>query len=279
MSSLTKMLEVLDLFGPQSLRLDAETIAGRLKLSRATVYRYVRDLCDAGLLSRLDGGAYGLGPRIIELDWMMRQYDPMLVTGRKPMRELAEKTGLAIFASVFYDGHIINTYIEEAGNAYSFAFGRGRPLPLFRGAQSKVLIAYQKSRRLKRIFEERIASDPDNTLDWQSFSRIVRQIRKDGYCVTHDELNPGLMGVAAPIVSDSGDELAGSLAAVGNSVNFRLLCREAVIELIISTANNIAYRMGIRQNLDDRGIVDESLAADPQDFLEPFIPGERSTVG
>ncbi|PGD66974.1 IclR family transcriptional regulator, partial [Bacillus pseudomycoides] len=91
--------------------MDPDTIAEHMGLSRATVYRYVKDLCDAGLLSRVDAGSYGLGPRIIELDWMMRQYDPILVAGRELMHELSEETGLAVFASVFYDGHIINTYI------------------------------------------------------------------------------------------------------------------------------------------------------------------------
>ena len=47
MSSLSKMLSVLDLFGPQRLKIDPDTIAEHMGLSRATVYRYVKDLCDA----------------------------------------------------------------------------------------------------------------------------------------------------------------------------------------------------------------------------------------
>ena len=44
MSSLSKMLSVLDLFGPATLKIDPDTIAERMGLSRATVYRYVKDL-------------------------------------------------------------------------------------------------------------------------------------------------------------------------------------------------------------------------------------------
>ena len=72
MSSLSKLLNVLDLFGPATLKIDPDTIAERMGLSRATAYRYVKELCDAGLLTRVDAGHYGLGPRVIELDWMMR---------------------------------------------------------------------------------------------------------------------------------------------------------------------------------------------------------------
>lgn len=245
MSSLSKLLSVLDLFGPQTLKIDPDTIAERMGLSRATVYRYVKDLCDAGLLTRVDAGSYGLGPRVIELDWMMRQYDPILLAGRELMHELSAQTGLAVFASVFYDGRIINTYIAEPTETYRFAFGRGQPLPFFRGAQSKVLIAYQKGRRLQRLFEEHMAGDPDSPHDWDSFAKAARKIRKDGYCVTHDELNLGLTGIAAPIIASGSEEILGSLAAVGTSANFQLLRQEAVTERVVETARRIAANMGI----------------------------------
>ncbi|MDH0756173.1 IclR family transcriptional regulator [Pseudomonas juntendi] len=243
MSSLSKMLSVLDLFSPQTLKVDPETIAERMGLSRATVYRYVKDLCDSGILVRVDAGSYGLGPRIIELDWMMRQYDPILIAGRELMHELSQETGLAVFASVFYDGRIINTYIAEPTDTYQFSFGRGQPLPFFRGAQSKVLIAHQKGRRLQRLFEEHLANDPTSPYDWDTFSKATRKIRKDGYCVTHDELNLGLTGIAAPIIGSDSDEILGSLAAVGTSTNFQLLRQEAVTERVMETARRIAANM------------------------------------
>lgn len=246
MSSLSKTLGVLDLFGPQQLQLDPETITERMGLSRATVYRYVKDLCEAGLLSRVGAGSYALGPRIVELDWMMRQYDPILIAGREPMQRLAEETGLAVFASVFYDGHIINTYITDPNEQHHFSFGRGHPLPLFRGAQSKVLVAYQKGRRLLKLFEEQISKDPNNpysSRSWSEFARAAKKIRKDGYCITHDELNLGLTGIAAPIMVMDGKEVVGSISAVGSTDTFKLLRQERVIDLVIQTTHLIAANM------------------------------------
>ncbi|WP_312936298.1 IclR family transcriptional regulator [Pseudomonas sp.] len=243
MSSLSKMLSVLDLFSPDTLKIDPDAIAERMGLSRATVYRYVKDLCEAGLLVRVDAGSYGLGPRIIELDWMMRQYDPILIAGRELMHGLSEETGLAVFASVFYDGRIINTYIAEPSDTYRFAFGRGQPLPFFRGAQSKVLIAYQKGRRLQRLFDEQMASEADAPYDWDSFAKAAKKIRKDGFCVTHDELNLGLTGIAAPIFAAGSDDILGSLAAVGTRDNFQLLRQDAVTARVMQTAQKIAANL------------------------------------
>lgn len=246
MSSLSKTLAVLDLFGPQQLQIGPEAIAERMGLSRATVYRYIKDLCDSGLLTRVGAGSYGLGPRIIELDWMMRQYDPILSAGRELIHELAKETGLAVFASVFYDGHIINTYITESYDAAHFAFGRGHPLPLFRGAQSKILVAAQKGKRLLRIFEDHIACDPTHPYSkrsWSEFARDAKKIRKDGYCITHNELNYGLTGIAAPIVSLDEKEVVGSLSAVGATDSFKLLRQDTVIQMLIETTRRIAVNM------------------------------------
>ncbi|MEJ2633597.1 MAG: IclR family transcriptional regulator C-terminal domain-containing protein [Acidihalobacter sp.] len=244
------MLSVLDLFDPQHLRMDPDLIAERMGLSRATVYRYVRDLRAAGLLSRIDAGSYGLGPRIIELDWMMRLYDPILVAGRDLMHTLSKQTGLAVFASVFYDDRIINTYIAEPKDTYHFAFGRGHPLPLFRGAQSKVLVSYQKGRKLKQLYEEKISQSHDNTLSWKEFSRATRKIRKDGYCITHDELNLGFTGIATPIISIDEQEVVGSLSAVGTEAHFKLLRLETVIDMLVETTQRIAANI-LTQNKTD----------------------------
>ncbi len=252
MSSLSKTLGVLDLFGPHQLQIDPETIATRMGLSRATVYRYVKDLCEAGLLKRVGAGSYGLGPRIIELDWVMRQYDPILSAGRMLMNELAQKTGLAVFASVFYDGHIINTYITESYDASTFAFGRGHPLPLFRGAQSKVLVAAQRGKRLQQLFERYIASDPTHpysTRPWSEFARDAKKIRKDGYCITHDELNYGLTGIAAPIVNVDEKEVIGSISAVGSTSDFKLLRQETVRDMLIDTAQRIAANIHAQRSM------------------------------
>ncbi len=242
MTSLGRMLSVLKMFDANSLNADVEEIAQRLSLSRATAYRYVKELCDSGLLSRVDG-LYTLGPRIIELDWMMRRYDPMISSGRELMAELSQATGLTVYLSVYFDGHIINTHIESMQQKHGFAFGRGQPLPLFKGAQSKVLMSFQKPHKLKRIYEENIGPDPELQHSWKEFSAETKAIRKAGFCVTHDELNLGLTGIAAPIiVPELSEEAQGSLAIVGSTASFELFNRSALVDRLKQVTRTISER-------------------------------------
>ncbi|MFW1755649.1 IclR family transcriptional regulator [Acinetobacter sp. RIT698] len=239
-SSLARILNVLNLFGPEQLEIDAELIAQKFDLSRTSSYRYIKELCDAGLIVKRGPGGYALGPRVIELDWMMRKYDPVLSTGRPYLENLSQITGLTVFVSAFYDSKIINTFILSPNNDMHFSFGRGRPLPLFRGAQAKVLTSYRSIKKIKQLYEAQISKDPLNIYSLEDVLKISKNIRKNGYCATNNELNVGNIGIAAPIFSDfDSKEVTHSVCVVGSDQQFNLLRQETIIEILLETAKNL----------------------------------------
>lgn len=62
MTNLSKMLSILNLVDRQAPYVMPEIIAVRLGVPRATGYRYVKQLCDAGILIRTKTGLYALSP-------------------------------------------------------------------------------------------------------------------------------------------------------------------------------------------------------------------------
>ncbi|ENV33704.1 IclR family transcriptional regulator [Acinetobacter gerneri] len=236
-SSLSRILSVLNLFTPERLVIDAEVIAEEYDLSRTSSYRYLKELCDAGLIAKRGPGGYVLGPRLIELDWMMRKYDPVLSTGRIYIEQLSQRTGLTVFVSAFYDDKIINTYILSPNNALNYSFGRGRPLPLFRGAQAKILTSYQGVKKIKDLYEKKIQYDPQNEYSLEEILKQAKQIRKDGYCLTNNELNKGQTGIATPIfIEPNSKETHTSISVVGSLEQFELLRLETIIEMLVDTS-------------------------------------------
>lgn len=243
-SSLSRILNVLNLFNPQRLEIDADVIAEEFGLSRTSSYRYLKELCDAGLIAKRGPGGYVLGPRLIELDWMMRKYDPVLSHGRIDIEQLSQRTGLTVFVSAFYDNKIINTFILSPNNDLNYSFGRGRPLPLFRGAQAKVLTSYQGIKKIRDLYDEIIKHDPQNTYSLEEILKQAKQIRKDGFCITNNELNQGQTGIAAPIfVDQNSKESHTSISVVGSYSQFELLRQETIIELLLDTSNRLTQAM------------------------------------
>ena len=114
MTSLNRMLGLLDLFTEREPVWKVEALVERSALSRATVYRYVRELCDAGLLARVTASDYALGPRIIELDRQIRLSDPLFTAGQPVVAELVAETGeIGLLASLYGD-RIICVHVEHS---------------------------------------------------------------------------------------------------------------------------------------------------------------------
>lgn len=147
------MLKVLDLFTEQTPVLSAEDITAKLRYSRPTGYRYVRELVTTGLLVRAPRG-YALGPRIIELDWIIRTQDPVLMASRKAVRELAMGTGCDVTQMGMYGERIVTIHHEPGPQPLEIGFDRGRPIPLFRGAPSKAILAFLPRARLERLYRK-----------------------------------------------------------------------------------------------------------------------------
>src|SRR5580704_9159958 len=115
MSSLRRMLAILGLFTPDRPVWQAEAVAARFECSLATAYRYLAELCRAGLLARLNGD-YMLGAGIIELDYTIRAGDPLLHAATPSMRELRDRTGCEVLLAGMIGERILAIHHERGSD-------------------------------------------------------------------------------------------------------------------------------------------------------------------
>ena len=212
-SSLEKMLGLLDLFTPEAPAWPTEELIRVTGTSRSTCYRYIKALQAAGLLTPVAGGAWMLGPRIIELDRTMRLCDPVTAGGIPPMRRLAAETGHTGLLCLLFSGTVLCVADEPAPGAPAGLFSRGQRRPLFTGAASKVILAHLPPHQLRAIFARHRATIGAAGLgaDWESFRHALRAIREAGHSITQSEFMPGIIGVAAPLFNAEG----GVLGSIG----------------------------------------------------------------
>ncbi len=213
MSSLVRMLSVLDLFTEAEPAWTPDAIAQRLACSLPTAYRYVRALMRAGLLRRAVAGSYVLGPRLAELDFQMRRTDPLLRDGDAALRALCEDTGCDVVVAEALGDRLITVQQLHGTEGVSASFGRGRRMPLFRGMLSKTLLAWMPRAALRRLYDAHAveaAAEPF-AASFETLVANLRPIRAQGHAVSVGELDPGLAGIAVPLPRP-GD---GGTAALG----------------------------------------------------------------
>lgn len=240
MSSLKRALAVLDLFTGERPAWTAEEIALHLDYSLPTVYRYARELSEMGLLRGESGAHFVLGPKIIELDYQLRIGDPLLNAARESMHRLAEGTGFDVVLVTVCGGHIVTVHQEFGTEGINASYGRGRRMPLFRGAMSKCLLAALPRPQLRKLYNQ-YAQQGWNAGDlpsWDTLLEQAKRIRHEGYAVTMGELDQDNVGLAVPL-ANSGHKVVAALGFIMSQRRFALIEIKRAVALLEGCVRDI----------------------------------------
>jgi DNA-binding IclR family transcriptional regulator len=216
-SSGDRMLAVLGLFTTECPEWAVEAAAEEIGVSPTTAYRYFKRLTTAGLLSPVSRGTYVLGPAIVQMDRQLQLCDPMLRAARPVMFDLiqyAAEGSVLLLCRLFHDRVMCMHQVMGRGPQEPVSYERGRLIPLFRGATSTIILANLPARTLKQLFAQNAASIAEAGLgqSWEDFRKTLAALRRDGVAVTRGDLDPGRIGIAAPIFD--GRAILGSLSFV-----------------------------------------------------------------
>ena len=242
------MLELLNVFTTATPAWSTEDLIRFSGTSRSTCYRYIKTLQDAGFLTPVAGGAWMLGPRIIELDRTMRLCDPVTVGGGPAMRRLAQESGHSALLCVLFSSTVMCVDDAPATGAPPGIFSRGQRRPLFAAAASKVILAHLPPHQLRTLFERNRTAIAAARLgaDWDAFRAALRAIRKAGTCVTIGEFRAGILGIAAPLFNAEGGVL-GSLGIAAEAHKVAVEQHGALAALVIGAAKEACERIAQQQ--------------------------------
>lgn len=209
-SSLARAFDILSLFTMATPMLRIEDIASRLGYTRSTAYRYLKELCDAGLVTpTVTGGQYSLGSRIVELDRLLELTDPLYRAGKAVFGSLVQHDSSLLLQSLNSRNQVLCIYkagpdiLEHEGERVALTRSRGVPFPLFRGAGSLVILASLSPHRIRQTYLSDSARIAEAGLghNWQEFRRRLSLIRRKGYAVSRTEAKkPLVLGIAVPIM-------------------------------------------------------------------------------
>lgn len=211
-TSLEKVLSVLDVFTEDRLVWTPDEMIAALGYPRPTLYRYLKILKEAGLVTSTPGAGYTLGPRVVEMDYLMRKSDRLVIEGIPHIKALAAEHPCSSLLVRWYGGRLLCVASERSDPKAVTSYPRGRPMPLAQGAISRAIMAWLPRRHLVPIIEENLADYVRLGLGG-TVSEVLdamRAVRRIGYAVGRGEVTPGVIGIAAPIF-DGGTSPVGAL--------------------------------------------------------------------
>lgn len=184
------VLEAVAKKGPVS----AADVARGCDINRTVAYRLLVTLEQRAYVRRGHDG-YTLGSAVNEL---VRQLDRDISSIARPlMGTLANAVGETVVLHCLNKDEAVVT--EQAlGNRHLVRVQHvpGSRHPLHLGASGWAMLAFQDQKTIARIVKK--AADPAVAL------KRIEQTRRDGYAISHDELQMGVHGVAAPLIEPDG---------------------------------------------------------------------------
>jgi DNA-binding IclR family transcriptional regulator len=204
-TSLERLLSVLEIFTEHRLEWTADDMMEQLGYARPTLYRYLKMLCESGLLVSHPQARYTLGPKIVELDYLLRLSDPLILAARPVLESLASQfRGTALLVRWYGDRMLCVDSVSSVDEQLS-SYPRGRPMPLGRGAIARTILAHLPKAQAKSIISAHLSEWTDLGLG-DSIDQVLSELRRSrrcGYAVAFEEVTKGVVGTAAPVLSQA----------------------------------------------------------------------------
>jgi DNA-binding IclR family transcriptional regulator len=211
-NSFQRMLAILGLFTETRLEWTPEALMAQLGYSRPTLYRYLKTLRDHGFLVGRPNSGFTLGPRVVELDFLLRRSDPLVLDGRVHLQRLTAAYPCTAFIARWYGDKVLCVLSEQSATDLTSSYPRGRPMPIGRGATSRSIMAFLPRRQVMPMIAARLEDfrAVGFGVDTAEVLRGLAEIRRAGVAAARAEVTPGVVGVAAPVF-DTGKVPVASL--------------------------------------------------------------------
>jgi IclR family pca regulon transcriptional regulator len=207
--SFARGLEVIRSFSAGAPRQTLSEVAARTGLTRAGARRILLTLQTLGYVTS-DGKLFALTPRILDLGFAYLSSMPMWNVAEPLMESLVEEVKESCSAAVLEGTDIVYVLRVSTRKIMRNTLGVGSRLPAYCTSMGRMLLAgLDDAEVLELLHASELAPRTRYTLtDAQAVLAKVQQARRQGWCLVNQELEEGLVSMAAPVVDRAGRTIA-----------------------------------------------------------------------
>jgi len=192
-----RVLALMLAFSTDRNTLTARDLAAATGIALPSVYRYIALLRETGLLAGDERGSYRLSARLIGLARAAEAAESIIDIADPVMRDLAADTGETVILVRLIGRSAVCVHRVQSAQRLRISFEPGQPLPLERGASSRLLLSGLPSELRKEYLAPLAQRDPEAAA---SLEAKAAADRRRGYAVSEEELERGVWAVSAPVL-------------------------------------------------------------------------------
>lgn len=209
LTTLARGLTVLRAFTKERPEMTLSEVASSTTLSPAVARRCLNTLVHLGYVGK-KGKLFLLTPEVMNFASAFLESMNLEEVVRPWLQEVRDKTGDSSSLAVLSQQDILYLVHVSTNRMIRLAAGVGTRFPAYATSLGRVLLAYRPDTFIDNYLRgTEMKKFTDKTVT--SISKLrdtLRKIRRQGYASIQDELDYGIVSIAVPVLSDSGEILA-----------------------------------------------------------------------
>lgn len=246
--SLARGLEVIRTFSAASPRQTLSEVAERAGLTRAGARRILLTLQTLGYVHH-DGRLFQLTPRMLDLGFAYLSSLPFWNLAEPVMESLVAEVKESCSAAVLDGTDIVYVLRVPTQKIMRINLGVGSRLPAYCTSMGRMLLASLPDDELRQRLQASapVARTQSTVVDIDQLMDRIAQVRQRGWALVDQELEEGLISMAAPIKDRQGKTLAAlNISGQANRSNAQVM-QDTMLAPLLSAAQTISRMLGAQR--------------------------------
>ena len=246
--SFARGLEVIRSFSATAPQQTLSEVAAATGLTRAGARRILLTLQTLGYVDS-DGRLFRLTPRILDLGFAYLSSMPIWDLAEPVMEGLVDQVHESCSAAVLDGLDIVYVLRVHTHKIMSTNLGVGSRLPAFWTSLGRTLLAALPEDQLLHKLQElpRKPFTQYTVLDDDTLLARVREAREQGWCLVNQELEEGLISIAAPLKNRAGQTVAAlNISGQANRTSVEMM-QEQLLPVLLKATQAISRTLGTRR--------------------------------
>jgi IclR family pca regulon transcriptional regulator len=239
--SFARGLQVIRSFSERAPRQTLSEVAAATGLTRAGARRILLTLQTLGYVD-FDGKLFALTPRILDLGFAYLSSMPIWNRAEPVMEALVQQVQESCSAAVLDDTDIVYVMRVSTHKIMRISLGVGSRLPAWCTSMGRLLLADLDDEALRaRLEASNVEPLTRHTLtDIDTLVAKVLQARRQRWCLVNQELEEGLISIAAPIVDRGGRMVAAlNISGQANRTSAKVM-QDTMLPALVAAAQEIS---------------------------------------
>lgn len=243
-------LAVFDMFDIDRQTVTATAIARHLGIHKSTASRIAQNLVLSGyLVPATNGPGYRLSGKLTRLGAIAAADTHITTVAMKHMQALVDDVGETCHVGVLEGTEAVTTALVDGSYSVRLHSWVGKRSDAHTTAMGKVLLAGLEESTLEMLFPRKKLPQrtPRTVATVAELKEQLAMVRKHGFALDNEELEPGLRCVAAPIL-DHSHRVVAALTIAGHSSRLTMQRINSYAEKVKDSAALISADLGAAED-------------------------------